>query len=180
VSVDALELMKQRSRLTHEQILKVVDGLTEEQLAWRPTPRAHSMGWTVWHLARSADAFAAQATESEQIWARERLAAAWELPEALVGSNGLGTGVDDVTAATLRPPSRDALLDYTRRSFAALDEVVTALDERGIARERATLFFDEPAPLGRALIASIGHDNRHLGELEYLKGLLGLRGSATR
>jgi hypothetical protein len=24
----------------------VVDGISEDQLAWRPAPRAHSMGWT--------------------------------------------------------------------------------------------------------------------------------------
>ncbi|HEV8537018.1 MAG TPA: DinB family protein [Candidatus Limnocylindria bacterium] len=180
MGADTLELAKQRSKLTREQVLRVVDGLTDEQFAWRPAPRAHSMGWTLWHIARCADKLAAEIAGTDEIWAREGLAVKWGLPDVLLGSNGVGTGVDDDTAATLRPPSMDPLIDYARRSFAALDVVVDHFDADDIARERRTFFFDDPAALGRAFIASIAHDNRHLGELEYVKGLLGLRGSATR
>jgi hypothetical protein len=180
MSADTLDLAKQRSKMTRELVLKVVDGLSDEQLAWRPAPRAHSMGWTLWHIARCADKFAAQAGGAEEIWVREGLAAKWRLAEVLLGSNGVGTGVDDDTAATLRPPSKDLLLDYTRRSFVALDAVVERFDADAVAREQTTFFFDEPAAIGRAFVTSIAHDNRHLGELEYVKGLLGFRGTATR
>jgi uncharacterized damage-inducible protein DinB len=177
---DTLDLAKQRSKMTRELVLKVVDGLSDDQLAWRPAPRAHSMGWTLWHIARCADKFAAQAGGTAELWVKERLATKWSLAEVLLGSNGVGTGVDDETAATLRPPSKDLLLDYARRSFAALDAVVAGFDADVVAREQTTFFFDEPAAIGRAFVTSIAHDNRHLGELEYLKGLLGLRGTATR
>lgn len=177
---DTLDLVKQRSKMTRELVMKVVAGLSDEQLAWRPAPRAHSMAWTLWHIARCADKFAAQLDGTTEIWAREGLAAKWGLAEILLGSNGLGTGVEDETAATLRPPSKDPLVDYARRSFAALDTVVDRLDVDAVARERTTFFFDEPAAIGRALVTSIAHDNRHLGELEYVKGLLGLRGTVTR
>jgi hypothetical protein len=177
---DTLDLAKQRSKMTRELVLKVVDGLSDEQLAWRPAPRAHSMGWTLWHIARCADKFAAEVDGTPEIWVREGLSAKWGLAAVLLGSNGVGTGVDDETAATLRPPSKDLLLDYTQRSFAALDAVVDAFDAEAVGRERTTFFFDDPAAIGRAFVTSIAHDNRHLGELEYVKGLLGLRGSATR
>ena len=177
---DTLELAKQRSKMTRELVLKVVDGLSDEQLAWRPAPRAHSMAWTLWHLARCADKFAAQVRNTEEIWTREGLAAKWGLAEILFGSNGLGTGVDDEIAATLRPPSKDPLVDYARRSFAAFDAVVDRFDADAVAREQTTFYFDEPAAIGRAFVTSIAHENRHLGELEYVKGLLGFRGSATR
>ncbi len=177
---DTLELAKQRSKMTRELVLKVVDGLSDEQLAWRPAPRAHSMAWTLWHLARCADKFAAQVGNREEIWTREGLAAKWGLAEILFGSNGLGTGVDDEIAATLRPPAKDPLVDYARRSFAALDAVVDRFEGEAVAREQTTFYFDEPAAIGRAFVTSIAHENRHLGELEYVKGLLGFRGSATR
>jgi hypothetical protein len=180
VSRDVLEIAKHRSRLTHEQVRNVVGDLSDEQLAWRPTPRAHSIGWTLWHIARCADRFCAQSTGADEIWEREGLAAKWQLPEATFGANGVGTGVDDETAATLRPPSKDVLFDYMGRSFSALDAFVAELDAAAITSERQSLFFDGPAPIGRSLIACIAHENRHLGELEYVKGLLGLRGTATR
>lgn len=177
---DTLDLAKQRSKMTRELVLKVIDGLSDDQLAWRPAPRAHSMGWTLWHIARCADKFAAQAGGTAERWVKEGLAAKWGLAEVLLGSNGVGTGVDDETAATLRPPSKDMLVDYTRRSFAALDAVVDRFDADAVAREQTTFYFDEPASIGRAFVTSIAHENRHLGELEYVKGLLGLRGTATR
>jgi uncharacterized damage-inducible protein DinB len=180
MSADTLDLAKQRSKMTRELVLKVVDGLSDDQLAWRPAPRAHSMGWTLWHIARCADKFAAELGETPEIWVREGLTAKWGLAEGLLGSNGTGTGADDETASTLRPPSKDLLIDYTRRSFAALDAAVERFDADTVARERTTFFFDEPAAIGRAFITAIAHDNRHLGELEYVKGLLGLRGTATR
>src|SRR5712691_1907173 len=177
---DTLDLAKQRSKMTREMVLKVVDGLSDDQLAWRPAPRAHSMGWTLWHIARCADKFAAEVGGTAEIWARDGLAAKWGLAAILLGSNGVGTGVDDEAAAALRPPSKDLLVDYARRSFAALDAVVDRFDADAVAREQTTFYFDEPAAIGRALITSIAHDNRHLGELEYVKGLLGFRGTATR
>ncbi|MDQ2915117.1 MAG: DinB family protein [Chloroflexota bacterium] len=177
---DTLDLAKQRSKMTRELVLKVIDGLSDDQLAWRPAPRAHSMGWTLWHIARCADKFAAQAGGAAELWVKDGLAARWGLAEVLLGSNGVGTGVDDETAATLRPPSKDMLVDYARRSFAALDAVVDRFDADAVAREQTTFYFDEPASIGRAFVTSIAHENRHLGELEYVKGLLGFSGTATR
>lgn len=183
MSGDALELAKYRAKLVHEQILKVVDGLTDDQLAWRPVPRAHSLGWTLWHLARTADVFQASVPDPDtkpQIWQREDLANKWSLAEALMGTNGLGTGVEDDIAATLRPPAKGGLVDYARRSFAALDEITGKLDDDLWSIEHESTFFDGRATVGRSLIAGISHDSRHLGEMEYIKGLMGLRGTVTR
>jgi hypothetical protein len=180
MTADTLDLAKQRSKMTRELVLKVIDGLSDDQLAWRPAPRAHSMGWTLWHIARCADKFAAQVGGTPELWVKDGLATKWGLAQVLLGSNGVGTGVDDETAATLRPPSKDLLVDYARRSFAALDVMVDRLDADAVTRELTTFYFDEPAPIGRAFVTSIAHENRHLGELEYVKGLLGLRGTATR
>jgi hypothetical protein len=180
VSGDALELARHRAKLVHDQILKVVEGLTDDQLAWRPMPRAHSMGWTLWHLARCADVIQASVEPKAQIWQDESLAHTWRLPATLMGVNGLGTGVDDDLAASLDPPAKGALVDYARKAFSALDAIVDRLDEQLWCKEHTSVYFDGPATLGRSVIAGMTHDSRHLGEMEYIKGLMGLRGSVTR
>jgi hypothetical protein len=40
---------------THERVLGAVEGLSEEQVAWRPGTSTHSIAWNLWHLARWAD-----------------------------------------------------------------------------------------------------------------------------
>jgi hypothetical protein len=180
MTADMLDLAKTRSKMTRELVMKVIDGLSDDQLAWRPAPGAHSMGWTLWHIARCADKLAAQVGGSTELWIKDELPAKWGLTDVLMGTNGVGTGVDDQTAATLRPPSKDVLVDYARRSFASVDAIVDRRDDDASRREVTTFYFDEPATFGRVLITSTAHENRHLGELEYLKGLLGLRGTATR
>jgi hypothetical protein len=37
---------------THEQVLKVVDGLNDRQVMWRPSKTAPCIGFHLWHLAR--------------------------------------------------------------------------------------------------------------------------------
>ena len=52
-------------------------------------------------------------------------------------------------------------------------------DEVKLNEKRYSTFFGYDAILGETLLGSITHGNRHLGEMEYIKGLQGMRGSAT-
>ena len=180
----ALDLAKRRSTRTHQLILKVAGDLDDARIAWRPGPRAHSIGWTLWHIARCADRFAAEVRETARpardIWLGEGLAEKWRLDAAVLGTNGVGTGVDDEVAARVAPPKKDELLDYARRAFAALDALVASWSDDDLSREFDSFFTEGPTTIGEALFTCLSHENRHLGELEYIKGLQGVRGSATR
>ena len=46
----------------------VVDGLDDDQLAWRPGPDANPIAWLVWHLARIQDDHVADVAGVEQVW----------------------------------------------------------------------------------------------------------------
>lgn len=178
-SADPLDLLLFRSRQTRERVLKLVDDLDDEQLAWRPTPRAHCLGWTLWHVARCADILRKDLSgDGRELWATERLAERWGFPAEALGENAAGTGAPDEAAAGVPLPPRERLLDYARRAFAALDTSVATIDARRLGEPYRGLFTRD-ATVGSALLAALTHDNRHLGEMEYLKGLLGLRGSVT-
>lgn len=90
-------------------------------------------------------------------------------------------------AASLPFPSRDVVLDYARRAFAAADAAVGRLDEELLAgpnepelRQRSITNLDGRFTVADAILSHLGHINRHLGEIECLRGLLGLFGSATQ
>ncbi len=155
-------------------MLKVVGDLSEEQLRWRPTPTAHSIAWTLWHIARADDNVAADLT-AQSIWQRGGYAARWGHPE-----RGVGTGWDDQRAASLPLPPKDELLGFVHEVFDAVDQARDRIDESRVGQEIDSIFTSGRTTVNDVVMAELVHDNRHLGELEYIKGLLGLPGTATR
>ena len=59
---------------------RAVDGLTPEQLAFRPDPEANSIAWLVWHLTRIQDDHVADVAEAEQVWTSEGWVERFGLP----------------------------------------------------------------------------------------------------
>lgn len=162
-----------RSRQTHERLLKIVEDLTDEQLAWRPAPKAHSIGFTFWHVARADDNAQADLNGTDTIWNTDEYAARWGHPV-----KGIGMGWDDDAAASLPLPPKAELVGYALRVFKACDDA-SDLDGGRFMETRKSRFMSKEATLGDIVLTVITHDNRHLGEMEYIKGLLGLRGSVT-
>jgi len=152
----------------------VVGDLTDEQLAWRPTPVAHSIALTLWHMARTEDGFQNDVHQRGTVWANGGFAAKWGYPE-----KGVGTGWDDERAASLPMPGKERLLEYVRAVFAACDEAADKLDDALLNETRASGFLGKDGIVGEVLLGSITHGNRCLGEMEYIKGLQGMRGTAT-
>jgi hypothetical protein len=169
-----LEEIRFRGAQAHERVLKVVGDLTDEQLRYRPAPKAHSLGWTLWHVARADDNVAFDLT-GRSVWENGRYAARWDHPE-----KGSGTGWDDERAASLPLPPKDELLGFVREVFAAVDAARQTIDESRFGTEVESRFMSRRTTVADVIMSELAHDNRHLGELEYLKGLLGLRGTATR
>jgi hypothetical protein len=181
-------------RRTYDRVLRVVDDLSESQLSWRPGPAAHSIGWNLWHLARWTDhlqasipamtpALAERLGPGRQLWEADELAARWGLEPGQLGQHETGMLMADDAAARLALPARNALFDYVRRAFAAAERAVGAIDDVELTRPNALERAGEAASqatVGDAVTAHLEHNNRHLGEIECLRGLLGLRGTATR
>ena len=169
-----LEHLRVRGRQTRERALVVVGDLSDEQLAWRPTPKSHSIAFTLWHTARAEDNFQNDVNRRGTIWSNGGFAEKWGYPET-----GVGTGWDDERAASLPMPGKERLLEYVRAVFAACDEAADSLDEPLLNEVRHSGFLGKDDIVGEILLGSMTHANRHLGEMEYIKGLLGLRGTAT-
>lgn len=191
MDVTAARLVAARYRQTHERALALLDDLSEEQLAWRPAGGAHSAAWIALHLARWADHLAdhlpRMAPElgrrlgpGRQLWEAEGLAARWGLDPALLGEEQTGMLMADGDAARLALPPKGPLLDYLRRAFALAERAVAVVDDATFRQPSADRSADRDAEtIGDAILSHFAHENRHLGELESLRGLQGLRGTAT-
>src|SRR6478609_7072939 len=89
------ELMTDALGRVHELVHSVVEGLSDDDLAWRPDPEANSIAWLVWHLTRIEDDHVADVAGREQAWTAEGWADRFGLPFA-PDEHGYGMSGADV------------------------------------------------------------------------------------
>jgi hypothetical protein len=119
---------------------------------------------------------------AEQLWVRQGLASRWGVDSAVLEANGVGSEIDDELAARVPVPPKRELLDYASQSFDVLEAALGAVPAArfGELRSSGYAIHAGAKTLSDYFFLVLTHTNRHLGEIEYIKGLLGLRGTATR
>jgi hypothetical protein len=151
-----------------DSVAAAVDGLTPEELAFRPDDRANSIAWLVWHLTRVQDDHVAAVAGTEQVWNEEdwfgRFALGFE-----ASATGYGHGPDEVAA--VRVDSGDLLLGYYdavhHRSLDFLARLRDVDLDRIVDRR-----WDPPVTLGVRLVSVLADDLEHAGQAAYLRGLV--------
>ena len=160
----------------------ICEGLTEEQLHWQPEAHPNHMMFAMWHAYRSEDDIIHGVLMGQApVFATEGWAE--RLPVANPGKPPIGTGLDreGIAAVHLELPNIFAYADAVRGSIQAYADGLS--DAEGL--EPISLpFFADVYPgyetLTRAEVLTffcIGHTAEHLGEVQYIKGLLGLKGA---
>jgi hypothetical protein len=146
-----------------------VDGLSEDDLAWRPGPGANTIAWLVWHLTRIEDDHVADVAHTGQAW-EDGWADRFALPLP-VGDHGYGHSPAQVgqvrAGADLLAGYYDAVSARTATYLAGLvpDDLDVVVDER----------WDPPVTLGVRLVSVVNEVNQHVGQAAYLRGLLDRR-----
>lgn len=150
-----------------EVVTSTVDGLSTEQLQYRPGHEANSIGWLIWHLTRVQDDHIAEAAGLEQVWTAQGFHERFGLPFD-TAATGYGQSADEVAAvrvsAELLIAYHDAVHQQTSRFVAGLTdaELARIVDER----------WDPPVTLGVRLVSVISDDLQHAGQAGYLRGQL--------
>jgi hypothetical protein len=182
-------MILERIHKSHRRLLEIVDDLSEEQLNWRPGSHAPSIGFHVWHMARWADRLQAtlpSMTTSQaqrlgpvrEIWEADAFAQRWGWRADVLGYGQTGMEMSDDMAADLELPHKDTLIDYASHAFAAADRAVGAIDDPQL-EERGIDIYGQENSVGYVLLVHLSHASRHLGMIEALRGVQGLRGTAT-
>ena len=177
-----------RVREVQDLLLAATGNLDEAILASWPGPHAPAIRFHLWHIARWADIVGAHlptmgaapgAPAPREIWEAEGLAVAWGFAGRDLGFRETGMSLPDVAVLALPFPTDTTLRRYAERTFAVAAEATEAIDEARFVRAGRD-------PLGREIIVGdavlnhLLHVGRHLGMIEALRGVLGLRGTATR
>jgi len=148
------EILADAFERVRDAVHPAVNGLSVEELTFRPDPEANSIAWLVWHLTRIQDDHVAGLDGGKQVWTAGGWAERFALP------------LDDADTADAQ-----MLLGYfeevhqrTLRFVGGLAEVEL---DRVVDRD-----WDPPVTMSVRLVSVIADDLQHVGQAAYVRGIL--------
>lgn len=147
---------------------RTVTGLNADQLAYRMTPDANSIGWLIWHLTRVEDDHLAHAAGSAELWTDGGWHQRFGLP---FGPEASGYGFTSEQVAQTRVASAGLLTGYFDAVYAALQGYLAGLSDEDLDRVVDTSY-DPPVTLGVRLVSFLSDSLQHAGQAAFVKGQL--------
>ena len=166
------ELLVDAFDRVRETVQQAVADLSVEELNARLDPAANSIAWLVWHLARVEDDHVADAAGIEQVWLRDGWVGRFALPldpKAI----GYGHTIEEVAAVHVEDPA--LLIDYYEAVHRQTVGYVRNLRDEDFDRivDRS---WNPAVSLGVRLISVVGDTMMHVGQAQYVRGILDRRG----
>ncbi len=160
----------------------LVRDLTPEQLAWQPEGHDTSVQFAIWHAYRAEDEILhGLLIGGPSVFTSERWAE--RLPVESTGMTPFGNGMTRAQIGALRFGA-GALLAYAAAVGARVAAYARDLPDADAAAEIALPFFQQVYPTVATMTRAdaiaffaIGHVSEHLGEVQFLRGLMGLKGA---
>ena len=148
---------------------RTVDGLTQDEVSWAPSNGAMSIGFLVWHYARTLDRWInSRVLDRPQIWDQAWAERFNRLP---ADPNDSGYNITGQQVSEFQSPSAAVLLEY---SLAAKNLTMDFLDTQN---DDDLDNVDLPNPRGGQINLAtrfqqlIWECNQHGGQMAYIRGL---------
>ena len=164
------ELLTDSLDRVHELVPDILEGLSEDDLAWRPDPGANTIAWLVWHLSRVEDDHVCGAAGTEQTWTADGWVERFGLPFAET-DHGFGQSAAQVGQVRV---GGDLLAGYVEAVGRRTHAYLATLEPDDLDRVVDT-HWDSPVTLGVRLVSVVNEVNQHVGQAAYLRGLLDRR-----
>jgi uncharacterized damage-inducible protein DinB len=161
------ELLLDAFERIRDEVHPAVNGLSPDELAFRPDTEANSIAWLVWHLTRIQDDHISHLAGKEQVWTTMGWVERFALPLE-VTDTGYGHGPDDVSSVT---SDAESLLGYFEDVHQSTLDYVRTLSEEDFVRviDRR---WDPPVTVSIRLISVIADDLQHVGQAAYVRGVV--------
>ena len=161
------DLLADAFERVRDAVHPAANGLSPEELAFRPDPESNSIAWLVWHLTRIQDDHVAGLRGSEQVWHAGGWAKRFDLPLD-DADTGYGHGPEDVAAVVA---DSQMLLGYFEDVHQQTQRFVAALGEADLDRV-VDRDWDPPVTVAVRLVSVIADDLQHAGQAAYVRGIL--------
>ncbi len=153
-----------------QDLERILDGLTVDDLNQRPRPDCNSIGWLAWHLTRSHDRNISELAAEEQLWIKDKWYAKFDrAPDP--SDTGFGHSSDDIAA--FRSPDSKTLLEYHHDVLELAKRYISGtLSETDLKREVESPTLGNVATVRARLVGIISEGLQHVGQEAYVRGLL--------
>jgi hypothetical protein len=171
--METRDLLRRSLVSMHSLLDKAVEGMTADQLNFRPQEGGVTAFFSLWHYVRTEDNIVN--------WVVQRKPTVW-LEGGYDVAMGLhrtsqGTGMTDEEASAVRIADVSKWDEYQRATWAATDAYLAAMSPEEFETVRVTI-----KPVGEMSLwdglfgMCLSHGYRHVGEIEYNRGVQGLGG----
>ncbi len=162
--MDVVSFISQSLSQVNLRLLETCDGLTQEQVVWRPFPYSNNIGFILWHMARAEDNVISRVgRDLPSLWVSERWHEKFDQP---VDSPDPG---DRMGLQSLPIPTLEVLLGYSKAVHQKARDFLPTLnaDDLDVALDPA----QPRRTVGASLRHLITHKNNHHGQIDYIRGL---------
>ncbi len=173
MSMDTIAFVRNQMTGLHRLYDRVTEDLTDDQLHYSAAPGVQPISFCLWHYVRTEDNIVRFVIQRRStVW----IEGGWDQRLGL-DPRSQGTGMSDDDAEHFRISSLPEFRQYMTGVWKSTDEYLTGLNAAEL---------DKPVtikPVGEmSLLQALGgmcltHGYRHLGEIEYARGLVGLKGA---
>jgi hypothetical protein len=157
-----------------ESVAEVLGGLTAEQLTYQVDDAANPVSWLVWHLTRVQDDHVADAFGTTQVWTSGGWAARFGLPGDTT-EHGYGHNEEQVAYYAAATASARLLGEYHELVHAQTVELVSKVSDADLDRVVDTRWTPH-VTLGVRLVSVVDDDAKHVGQADYVRGIVMRRG----
>ncbi len=163
--MEVKEFLKSQLDGADMAIKRVMETLTQEEIAWQPKSGCNSIGLILFHIYKTEDSFIhAMLQQKKELWETEKWYEKLGLPVTEASAHYTVEQVD-----AFKVPKLKAILDYgavvRKATLAYLDTLKPADFDKKIEMRFG------PMPLAMVFSILVSHAASHTGEMSYIRGL---------
>jgi hypothetical protein len=169
----ALTVLRDGLHSVHGMLDKALNGTTLEHWNFRPAEGGVSPFFSLWHYVRTEDNIVNFVIQGRNtVWLEGGYDQAFGLPRT---AQGTGMTAEQANAVALN--DLDRWREYQGKVWAATDAFLATLSQDDLESRRVTI-----RPMGEMSLWAglngmcLSHGYRHVGEIEYARGIQGLGG----
>ena len=167
--MEAKDFIKINLNEAQEALMQAIDGLSHDELEWRPGPETNSIGFILWHMVRCEDMFVQTVFQQKpQIWESEK----WHERLGLSPNPmNIGYGYSVEKLAKFSVPELSDLLGYAEAVRARTLDYLSNLSPERLDEKGEYPILGE-AKLGGLMSHLLLDITEHVGQIAYLRGMM--------